>query len=164
MIGGGFPIGAFGGRRDIMEKVCNPTGDPEYKIFQSGTFTGNAMAMTAGLACLTELETKNYSYIDNLAEKIRSGLRELGAEQGFEMQITGLESMFYVHFNDRPVRNMRDKLKDDAAKNREFSLGMIGNGVYLPPVHPGATCFAHTEKDADKILSVAEEVLKEMKK
>jgi glutamate-1-semialdehyde 2,1-aminomutase len=164
VIGGGFPIGAFGGRRDIMEKVCNPTGDPEYKIFQSGTFTGNAMAMTAGLACLTELETKNYSYIDNLAEKIRSGLRELGAEQGFEMQITGLESMFYVHFNDRPVRNMRDKLKDDAAKNREFSLGMIGNGVYLPPVHPGATCFAHTEKDVDKILSVAEEVLKEMKK
>lgn len=163
-IGGGFSIGAYGGRRDIMEKVCDPLGDPEYKIFQSGTFTGNIIAMTAGLACLTEVETKNYSYIDNLAEKIRSGLCELGAEQGFEMQITGLGSMFYVHFNSGSVRNMRDKLKDDTAKNREFSLGMIVNGVYLPPVHPGATCFAHTEKDVDKVLSVAEEVLKEMKK
>ena len=162
-IGGGFPIGAFGGRRDIMEKTCNPGADPEYKIFQSGTFTGNPIAVTAGLACLTELEKKDYSYIDNLAEKLRVGIQKIATEEGFEMQVTGISSMFYVHFNNGKIRNMRDKLKDDAAKNREFSLGMIVNGVYLQPVHPAATCFAHTEGDVDRILNVAEEVLKEMK-
>ena len=161
-IGGGFPIGAYGGRRDIMEQTCNPAADPEYKIFQSGTFTGNPIAVTAGLACLTELEKRDYSYIDNLAEKLRVGIQQIATEQGFEIQITGIGSMFYVHFNSGPVRNMRDKLKDDAVKNREFSMGMIVNGVYLQPLHPAATCFAHTEKDIDGILSVAEKVLKEM--
>lgn len=162
-IGGGFPIGAFGGRKDIMEKTCDPTADPEYKIFQSGTFTGNPISMTAGLACLTELETKDYSYIDNLAEKVRVGLRKIAAEQGIEMQITGISSMFFPHFNSEPIRNNRDKLKSDVAKNREFCFGMIVNDVYLPPMHPAAICFAHTEKDVDKILNVAEKVLKEMK-
>jgi glutamate-1-semialdehyde 2,1-aminomutase len=162
-IGGGFPIGAFGGRRDIMEQTCNPTADPEHKIFHSGTFTGNPISMTAGLICLNELETKNYSYIDNLAEKLRIGLREIAAEQGFKVQITGANSMFYLHFNSNPIRSMRDRLKDDVDKGREFSMGMIANGVFLQPLHPGATCFAHTEKDVDQILSVAEKVLKEMK-
>lgn len=162
-IGGGFPIGAYGGRRDIMEQTCNPAADPEYKIFQSGTFTGNPVSMTAGLACLTELETKDYSYIDNLAEKIRVGLRKIAAEQGFEMQITGICSMFFPHFNSQPVRNYRHKLIDDVAKNREFCLGMIANEVLLTPMHPAAMCFAHTERDAEQVLSVAEKVLKEMK-
>jgi glutamate-1-semialdehyde 2,1-aminomutase len=163
-IGGGFPIGAYGGRRDIMNQTCSPVADPEYRIFQSGTFTGNPIAMTAGLACLMELESKDYSYIDNLAEKLRVGLSRVANEQGHEIQITGISSMFYPHFNSRPVRNMRDKLRDDAKKNLEFCLSMIVNGIYLPPAHPGATCFAHTEKDVDHILSVAEKVLKEMEK
>jgi len=163
-MGGGFPIGAFGGRGEIMEKTCNPAADPEYKIFHSGTFTGNPISMAAGLACLLELEGKDYSYIDNLAEKVRVGLREIASEQGFEMQITGISSMFFPHFSSQPIRNNRDKLRGNATKNREFCLGLIANGIYLPPMHPGATCFAHTEQDIEKILGTAEEVLKEMKK
>ncbi len=162
-MGGGFPVGAYGGRRDIMEATCNPIADPEYKIFQSGTFTGNPITMIAGLALLRELETKDYSYIDNCAEKIRSGLHKIAAEQGFKMQVTGISSLFFPHFNSEPIRTSRDKLKDDAAKNREFCLGLIVNGVYLPPNHPAAICFAHTDSDVDQILSVAEKVLKEMK-
>jgi glutamate-1-semialdehyde 2,1-aminomutase len=161
-IGGGFPIGAFGGRRDIMEQTCNPEADPEYKIFQSGTFTGNPVSMTAGLALLTELETKDYSYIDNLAEKIRVGLQKIAVEQGIELQVTGGASLFFAHFNSQPIRNNRDKVKDDVAKGREFGLGMIVNDVYWGPNRPAATCFAHTERDVDHILSVAEKVLKEM--
>jgi glutamate-1-semialdehyde 2,1-aminomutase len=161
-VGGGFPIGAFGGRRDVMEKTFHPTADPDYKVFHSGTFTGNPVSMTAGLACLTELETKDYSYIDNLAEKIRIGLRQIATEHGIDIQVTGISSMFFPHFNSKPIRNVRDKMKDDAAKNREFCMGLIVNGVYLHPMHPGALCFAHTEKDIDKILSVSEQVLKEM--
>ena len=79
------------------------------------------------------------------------------------MQVTGISSMFFPHFNSEPIRNMRDKLRDNAAMNYKFCMGMIVNGVYVPPNHPGAVCFAHTEKDVDKILSVAEKVLSEMK-
>jgi glutamate-1-semialdehyde 2,1-aminomutase len=164
IIGGGLPVGAYGGRRDIMEQTCNPGADPEYRIFQSGTFTGNQLTMAAGLACLTELERRDYSSIDTLAEKLRAGIEKIGSEQDFEIQATGIASIFYVHFNDHPVRNMRDKLKDDAAKNYEFSMGMIVNGVYLAPAHTGALCFAHTQEDIEYILSVTEKVLKEMKR
>jgi len=162
-IGGGFPIGAFGGRTDIMEGTCNPGADPALKIFQSGTFTGNPIAMTAGLACLTELEKKDYRYIDNLGEKMRVGLQEIARTQKVAMQITGLCSVFMPHFASQPIRNNRDKIKADAARQREFCLGMIVNGVYLPPMHAGAICFAHSEEDVDHILNVAENVLKEMK-
>lgn len=166
-IGGGMPIGAYGGRRDIMEKCVSPTVDPledaEYKIFQSGTFTGNPITMTAGLACLTELETKDYSYIDNLAEKVRVGLRKIAAEQGLDVQITGMASTFCVHFSPYPISDLRTRKKEDMAKNYEFGLGMIVNGVWLGPGHAGAMCFAHTEEEIDYILNVAESVLKEMK-
>lgn len=161
-IGGGFPVGAFGGRRDIMQQTLYPLADPEKKVIQSGTFTGNPVTMTAGLACLKELETKDYSYIDNLAEKIRGGLRKVAAERGFKVQVTGISSVFCLHFNSQPIRNNRDRLRDDLDKQREFSLGMIANGVYLS-MHPGATCFAHTENEIDHVLETAEKVLNEMK-
>jgi len=167
-VGGGMSIGAYGGRRDIMEKCVSPTVDPlqdaEYKIFQSGTFTGNPITMTAGLACLTELAGKDYSYIDNLAEKVRVGLRRIAAEQGFAVQITGMASMFCVHFTSYPISDQRTHNKADKAKNYEFSLGMIVNGVWLAPMHTAAICFAHTAKEIDYILNVAESVLKEMKR
>ncbi len=161
-IGGGFPIGAFGGRRDIMEKTCNPTAGPELKIFHSGTFTGNVVSVTAGLACLTELEKRDYGHIDGLGEKLRTGFSEIFAAHNFDVYVSGMASMFYVHFNSRPVRNMRDKLQSDAKKNYEFSLGMIANGVYMQPNHPAATCFAHTEKDIDEVLDTADKVMKQM--
>lgn len=161
-IGGGFPIGAFGGRRDIMDKTCNPQADPEFKIFQSGTFTGNVVSMTGGLACLTELEKRDYGYIDGLAEKLRTGISDIADSYNLDVYVAGMASMFYVHFNSRPVRNMRDKLTGDAKKNYEFSLGMIAHGVYLQPNHPAATCFAHTGKDIDQILDTADTVMKQM--
>jgi len=162
VIGGGFPVGAFGGRADIMEKTLGPSADPAEKVFQSGTFTGNAITMTAGLACLEELETRDYGYIDGLALRLRSGLAKLGAANGYPIQVTGEGSVFYPHFNDEPVRNMRDKLRDDAGRNRLFCMGLIANGVYLPPSHAAATCFAHTEVEIADILSVSERVLGEM--
>jgi glutamate-1-semialdehyde 2,1-aminomutase len=163
VIGGGFPVGAFGGRADVMEKTLGPSADAADKVFQSGTFTGNAITMAAGLACLEELESRDYAYIDGLAERLRRGLASLGAAAGFPIQVSGEGSIFYPHFNDEPVRNMRDKLRDDAARNRLFCMGLIANGVYLPPGHAAATCFAHTEADIDHVLAVSEQVLGEMR-
>jgi glutamate-1-semialdehyde 2,1-aminomutase len=159
VIGGGFPVGAFGGRADIMEKTLAPSADPEYKVFQSGSFTGNAITVAAGLACLEELESRDFAYIDTLADKIKAGLTSIAGEKGHALQMTGEGSIFYPHFNDRPVRNMRDKRKDDAAKNRLFCMGLIAHGVYMPPGHAAATCFAHTEADIDRVLEVSEAVM-----
>jgi glutamate-1-semialdehyde 2,1-aminomutase len=162
VVGGGFPVGAFGGRRDVMETTLDPSASSEYKVFQSGTFTGNAISMAAGLACLEELESRDYAYIDGLAEQIKTGLAAMAADRGFPLQVSGEGSIFYLHFNERPVGNMRDKLTDDAAKNRLFCMGLIARGVYMPPLHAAATCFAHTQADIDLMLEVSEEVMGEM--
>lgn len=162
VVGGGFPVGAFGGRREVMEKTLDPSASPDYKVFQSGTFTGNAITMAAGLACLEELEAKGHSYVDGLAEQLRAGLATLAANHGFPLQATGDGSIFYLHFNEQPVTNMRDKLKDDAARNRLFCMGLIANGVYMPPLHAAATCFAHTQADVDFILEISDKVMGEM--
>jgi len=163
VIGGGFPVGAFGGRKDIMEKTLGPNAESDYKVFQSGTFTGNAITMAAGLACLEELESRDYAYIDMLAERIKTGLTNIAAEKGYPIQVTGEGSIFYPHFNDNPVRTMRDKLKDNAARNQLFCMGLIANGIYMPPGHAAATCFAHTDADIDYILRISEKILGEMR-
>jgi len=167
-IGGGLPIGAYGGRRDIMETCVTPATGPsdpnaKYKVFQSGTFTGNPLVMAAGIAAMTELETKDYGYIDNLGQKIRDGLPQIAAKYGFEMQVTGMASMFHIHFSPTPIISQRTRDKEDKVKNYEFSMGMIVNGIWLPPNHPAAMCFAHTEKEVDYLLSTAESILKQMK-
>lgn len=162
VIGGGFPVGAFGGRRDVMEKTLGPSADSKHKVFQSGSFTGNAVTMTAGHACLEELESRDYRYIDGLAETLRKGLTTIAAEKGYPIQVTGEGSIFYPHMNETPVRSMRDKLRDDAVRNRLFCMGLIANGVYLPPGHAAATCFAHTKEDVEHVLEVSEKVLGEM--
>jgi glutamate-1-semialdehyde 2,1-aminomutase len=162
VMGGGFPVGAFGGRRDIMEKTLDPGASPEYKVFQSGTFTGNAITMSAGLACLRELETRDYAYVDGLAERIKKGLAAIAAERDIPLQVTGEGSIFYPHFNEGRLGNMRDKQKDNAARNRLFCMGLIANGIYMPPLHAAVTCFAHAEGDVDRILEVSEKVMREM--
>ncbi len=166
IVGGGFPIGGFGGRRDIMEKVVTPTKQPsdvKEKIFASGTFSGNPISMAAGLAMIDELEkTDIYEYIAGLGNKVREGLRNAARDTGFKFQATGVGSIFHVHFTDEPIRNKRSAMRGDPAKQYEFSIGMISKGVLLPPAHPGFLSAAHTDADIDEVLRVAREVLKEM--
>jgi len=164
IVGGGFPVGAYGGRRDIMEKVVSPLADPEYRIFQSGTFTANPITVAAGLAMLKFIETNDvYSHIDGLGEKVRAGLSKLASDLGVDMQVTGMGSLYFPHFNSEVIRNKRDQLKDDLAKNYEFCMGMIANGVFHPPNHMGFISYAHTEEEINYILNLAEKLLKEMK-
>jgi glutamate-1-semialdehyde 2,1-aminomutase len=163
VIGGGFPVGAFGGRQDIMEKTVSPLAEAEFKIFQSGTFTGNVISMTAGLACLEELEMKDYKVIDNLTERLSLGLEKIASERGISLRVNRLASTFYPHFNDQPVRNMRDRLLDDANLNRSFCMGLIANGVWLPPSHSGALSFSHSEEDIDQVINIAEKVFDQLK-
>ena len=162
-VGGGFPIGVFGGRRDVMEAVVRPRpGDPHSPetIFQSGTFSGAPPVMAAGLAMLRELEqTDALAVADARAEAVRRGWRELVGELDLQAQVTGISSWLGLLFTDRTVRTRRDALGADAARARAFSLGLLAGGVYLAPSHPGFTSAAHSEEDVQRVLEVSRDVL-----
>jgi len=168
IIGGGFPAGAYGGRRDIMERVVTPpesVTSHEQKIFSSGTYSGNPISMIAGLAMIKELEKPGfYERLDRKGERIRSGLLKMAGEIGFAIQVLGIRSIFTVHFSDRPLRNARDILKSDRETASAFYTGLVANGVYIPDFHFASISAAHTEDDVTQILAVSEMVLKEIKR
>jgi len=173
VIGGGFPIGAYGGRKDIMEKVVTPPGPAEakdialrrQKIFSSGTFSGNPVSVAAGVATLRELEKPGfYERIDGYGERIRSGLRKMAMDIGLQIQVVGLRSLFSVHFSNHPVRNIRDILNSDRETAGAFDMGLVANGVYVPEHHVAFTCGAHNDADIGKILEVSEKVFREIKR
>jgi glutamate-1-semialdehyde 2,1-aminomutase len=168
IIGGGFPAGAYGGRRDIMEKVATPPGNAishEQKIFSSGTYSGNPISMIAGLATIEELEKPGfYESLDIKGDRIRSGLLKMAGEIGFAIQILGIRSIFTVHFSDRPLRNVRDILNSDRETAGAFYTGLVANGVYIPDFHFASISAAHTDDDLTKILAVSEKVINEIRK
>ena len=173
VIGGGFPVGAYGGRREIMEKVVSPIEElggargmqhEGPKIFQSGTFSGNPISMTAGLAMIKELEKPGfYERIDGYGERVRSGLREIAAGVGIPVRVVGVGSMFCLHFSEGPIKSIRDFLKIDKETGAAFYMGWEANGIHCPPFHLGFTSGAHTGDDIEKTLEVAEMVLREIK-
>jgi glutamate-1-semialdehyde 2,1-aminomutase len=162
-VGGGLPVGVYGGRRDVMEAVVRPrAGEPHSAetIFQSGTFSGAPPAMAAGLAMLRELEqTDAIADADARAEAIRTGWRELVRGLGLQAQATGISSWLGLAFTDRPIATRRDALTADPARARAFSLGLLAGGVYLAPSHPGFTSAAHSEDDVRRVLAVSGHVL-----
>jgi glutamate-1-semialdehyde 2,1-aminomutase len=165
-VGGGLPVGVYGGRRDVMEAVVRPRpGDPHAPetIFQSGTFSGAPPVMAAGIAMLRELEhTDAIAVADARAEAIRAGWRELVAADRLAAQVTGISSWLGVAFTDRPIRTRRDAITADPERARAFSLGLLAGGVYLAPSHPGFTSAAHTEADVQRVLETSERVLHEI--
>ena len=166
IVGGGFPIGAYGGRQDLMERFVAPTGqgsDNAEKMYQSGTFSGNAVTMAAGLAAIKALEQPGvYEYVNDLTARLCTGLDGLAEEHGIQMMTTSVKSMFQVHFGVPVIRNMRDKLKEDLSSAAVFARGLLVNEVYAP-AHTLFLSTAHTQQDVDRILTVAESVLVEMK-
>jgi glutamate-1-semialdehyde 2,1-aminomutase len=164
--GGGFPIGVFGGRRDVMEAVVTPVpGDPHAAetIFQSGTFSGAPPTMAAGLTMLRELEeTDAIAVADARAEAVRAGWRQIVDELDLAAQVTGMSSWLGLAFMNRPIRTRRDSIDADRARARAFSLGLLLGGVYLAPSHPGFVSAAHTEEDVARVLETSAKVLAEI--
>ena len=165
ILGGGFAIGGYGGRKDIMEKMVTPkTGlwDLKEQIFQSGSFSGNPISTTAGLAVLEELEKKNiYPRLNSLTEKLRKGLSEIGERFNNDILVTGVASIFQIHFGTKEIRNKRDALKANKTKAKEFHMGLRAKGI-MASAHPLFLSTEHTERDVDYILELTETVLKEM--
>jgi glutamate-1-semialdehyde 2,1-aminomutase len=159
VIGGGLPVGAFGGRADVMDMVA-PIGP----VYQAGTLSGNPLAMAAGLAQLRELSTgtpDGFARLDQLGLHFETGLRALMTEKGIPHSINRVGSMFCLFFTDREIVNVDDVMKQDLALFKKFFWGCLERGVYIAPspYETGFLSLAHTEADLDDTLTVFGEVL-----
>ena len=152
IIGGGLPVGAYGGKRHIMERIA-PCGD----VYQAGTLSGNPLAMAAGLATLTKLRTADY---DGLARRTRALAEELAAilrAKGVPVTLTCAGSLFTLFFCDGPVTNFEDAKKTDAARYASFYNQMREAGIILAPsaYECAFTSFAHSDDDFARTLDAA---------
>ncbi|MEH1874191.1 glutamate-1-semialdehyde 2,1-aminomutase [Nostoc sp.] len=157
VIGGGLPVGAYGGRRDIMSMVA-----PAGPVYQAGTLSGNPLAMTAGIKTLELLQKPGtYEYLDRITKKLADGLLQIAKETGHGVCGGQISAMFGLFFTSGPVHNYEDAKKSDTAKFGRFHRGMLERGVYLAPsqFEAGFTSFAHTEEDIEKTLAVARDVM-----
>ena len=157
VIGGGLPVGAFGGRADVMDLLA-PIGP----VYQAGTLSGNPLAMAAGLAQLKELsKPSGYPRLDQLGEHFATGVRKLLTEKGIPHSVNSVGSMFCIFFTDREIVNVDDVMKQDLELFKKFFWGCLEEGIYLAPspYETGFISLAHTEADLDDTLSVFDKVL-----
>ncbi len=152
VIGGGLPVGAYGGRKDIMSKVA-PVGP----IYQAGTLSGNPLAVAAGLAMLRHLKAhpEVYDRLESRAAAICAG-----APAGITVNRVG--SMFTFFFTDGPVTDWESAKRTDTARFGKFFLAMLDRGVYLAPSQFEAAFVsaAHTEEDVTKTVAAAKEAMR----
>lgn len=158
VIGGGLPVGAFGGRAEIMDYLA-PLGP----VYQAGTLSGNPLAMAAGLAQLRELDQRSgFQRLESLGAHFERGLRQLLDAKGVPHRFNRVGSMFCLFFTDREIVNVSDVMKQDLDFFKKFFWGCLDKGIYLAPspYETGFLSLAHTEADLDDTLSVFEEVLR----
>jgi glutamate-1-semialdehyde 2,1-aminomutase len=153
IIGGGLPVGAFGGRAEIMDCLA-PLGP----VYQAGTLSGNPLAMAAGLAALQELQSGGvYCKLEESARQLESGVREAAKSAGIPVQINSCGSMFCCYFADAPIHNVADAMRSDRARFAKFFHGMLQQGVYLAPsqFEAGFISAAHSDEDIGKTIKAA---------
>ncbi|WP_414621502.1 glutamate-1-semialdehyde 2,1-aminomutase [Calothrix sp. CCY 0018] len=157
IIGGGLPVGAYGGRRDIMSMVA-----PAGPMYQAGTLSGNPLAMTAGIKTLELLQKPGtYDYLERITKKLADGLIQVARETGHAACGGNISGMFGMFFTSGPVHNYEDAKASDTAKFGRYHRGMLEHGIYLAPsqFEAGFTSIAHTEEDIEQTLQVAREVM-----
>ena len=157
VIGGGLPVGAYGGRRDIMQMVA-----PAGPMYQAGTLSGNPLAMTAGIKTLELLQRPGtYEQLDRITKKLAEGLLQVAQETGHAACGGQISAMFGCFFTAGPVHNYDDAKKSDTAKFGRFHRGMLEQGIYLAPsqFEAGFTSLAHTEEDVERTLAAARTVM-----
>jgi len=155
VIGGGFPVGAYGGKREIMQRMA-PSGD----VYQAGTLAGNPVAMAAGAVTLELLSQADYEGLESRTRALADELAEILRGKGASVTINAMASMFTLFFCEGPVTDFESAKKADCDRYASFYRQMREQGVYLAP--SGFECamcsFAHTSEDFDKVLAAARQV------
>ena len=157
VIGGGLPVGAYGGRKDIMSMVA-----PAGPMYQAGTLSGNPLAMTAGIKTMELLQKPGaYEYLEKITKRLADGLLQIAKETGHAVCGGNISGMFGLFFCAGPVHNFEDAKQSDVAKFGRFHRGMLEQGIYLAPsqFEAGFTSLAHTEEDIDRTLAAARIVM-----
>jgi len=164
ILGGGFPIGAFCGRREIMERIDTLVYERPQHSFHGGTFSANPISMTAGLATLKILEDgQSINKLNRTGDKIRQRLKEIFRVNCMDVQVTGASSLFNTHFTSEEVKDARAASEADNKKKIDYHLNLITNGVFFLPTHLGALSTAHSEADIEKLFSKTEKYAKQCK-
>jgi glutamate-1-semialdehyde 2,1-aminomutase len=161
VIGGGLPVGAYGGRADIMDRVA-----PAGPIYQAGTLSGNPLAVAAGLATLRRLQSeKPFDRLEALGARLERGLRDASAKAGVDVQVNRAGSMFTLFFTNRPVFDFDSAKTSDTQRFNRFFHGMLDQGIYLPPSQFEAAFIsaAHSERDIDRTVDAAAKALQNLK-
>lgn len=156
IIGGGFPVGAFGGRRDIMEQY-DPTIGPA--VSHAGTFNANPVTMVAGSVTLDQLTPEVYRRLAELTEELRKGLRSVCAELEVPAQITGLGSLFGIHFAEGEIRNYRDVAAGNSSLRHQMFLGMMNEGFLTASNLVGGLSTEMGEPEIDSFVDAFKNVL-----
>ena len=157
VIGGGLPVGAYGGKRSLMEKIA-----PSGPVYQAGTLSGNPMAMAAGIATLKEISAPGfYEALEETSKTLADGLKNAADDAGVAATISRVGSMMTLFFSAGPVENFEDAKKCDLDRFAKFYQGMRDEGVFLPPSQFEAwfVSAAHTREDIQATLKAAEKVL-----
>jgi glutamate-1-semialdehyde 2,1-aminomutase len=161
IIGGGMPVGAIGGKKEIMEKLA-PSGD----IYQAGTLSGNPLAIIAGLTTLKILKAKasSYSALDDKNNQLCRGMENLFAAKGISACINRVHSMFTIFFQEGPIYDLTSAQKSDTALFARFFHGMLKNGIWLAPSQFEAVfmSFAHSDADIALTLDACASALKKL--
>lgn len=163
VIGGGLPVGAFGGKRNIMSQIA-PLGP----VYQAGTLSGNPMAMRAGLTTLTQLQTPGFhDHLNQANQRLLKGLKTAAESCGIPLSVQGIGGMFGFFFTDEPVvSRFAQVMTCDVDRFKRFYHGMLKRGIYLAPsaFEAGFLSAAHDEQQIDETIEVAQQVFQEMQK
>ncbi|KXS41820.1 MAG: glutamate-1-semialdehyde aminotransferase [Methanolobus sp. T82-4] len=149
IVGGGMPIGVFGGKKEIIEMVA-----PSGSVYQAGTFSGSPTSVAAGLAVLDVLEKENvHEKLGEAGDKVRSALTDIVADLNLDYTVSGISSMFKIFFGDKPL-DYQDVLKCDKEGYVKFFYKMLDSGIFIPPsqFETNFLSTAHTDEDIEKVL------------
>ena len=157
IIGGGLPVGAYGGRADVMALVA-----PSGPVYQAGTLSGNPLAMTAGLWSLGELSEGLYRHLAKLGSRLAAGLADAARDAGVALQVNAFGSLLTPFFTTQAVRDYQSALGADTAAYGRFFRAMLAAGIYPPPSQFEAWFLsgAHTQKDVDATIAAARKAMK----
>ena len=156
IIGGGFAVGAFGGRADIMD-LYDPTKGP--RVSHAGTFNANPVTMVAGSVTLEQLTPEVYRSLAELTDRLKQGIQDVCAASEVPVQTTGLGSLFGIHFTDQPVVNYRSVTREDKRLRDQVFLGLLNEGILTGSNLVGSLSTALEESDVDVFLDSFQRVL-----
>jgi glutamate-1-semialdehyde 2,1-aminomutase len=157
IIGGGFPVGAFGGRADVMS-VFDPNTTTAKRVTHGGTFNANPVTMVAGYAAMAMMTPEAYDRLASLGQRVRTGLADLIEARGASWQISGQGSLFKLHAHPRPLVDYRSTAPtpDELATIEQFYMVMFGEGVMLTPDLAGCVSTPMTEQHVDTLIAAAD--------